>query len=753
MRWWLALLVMLLWLPSAWAAPRIVDIKVEGLTTIEASQVKAAMVSKVGGAFIPEKVSEDVKAVYKLGYFGDVVIDKVTSGGGVVLVVRVTEKPPIYGVKIEGAKKISEKKILEVVTIRPMLPVSEAKIIESKDKIRELYAEEGYSRASIHTELVDTAQGQILIFKISENENVKIRAIHFEGNKVFKDRKLKGMLATKKKSILSFLTGSGKLKDELLERDVAFVTYHYLNKGYMRVQVSPPDIEYSEKKKGLVLTFHIQEGDPYKVSEVGVAGDILTSKEEMLRYLKVKPGQFYSQQKIETDMSRFQELYGNQGYAFADIKPLTRVNDEDKTASIEYTISRGNKVFVEQITISGNDVTRDKVIRRELKIKENSLYNESLVRLSKRKLQQLGYFENVEFSTPRGSSDNQLNLNVSVKERPTGTFSVGAGFSSIENFILTASVSKQNFLGLGISGFLSAELSSRRQQFMLNYSNPYFLDSDFMLSINAFKMLSEFDEFRRDSLGGEISFGRRVFDFTSFSLGYRIEDVSLKNFSLTVPELFKRNKDGLTSSGVFTVNHDTRDNALSPTKGDYESFSLEYAGNGLGGDNDFVRLIGNARYYLPLPLKTVLKANVRVGWIKSLNDDPIPLFERFFTGGINSLRGYELRAIGPRVQIPGSATGADEEFVYGGNKLFVFNLEYEFPIYPSAGFRGVVFFDAGNAYSEHEDLNPIKVRTNVGVGFRWVSPFGPLRFEWGFPLNRRPGEDRSVFNFTIGSSF
>ncbi|MDX1386559.1 MAG: BamA/TamA family outer membrane protein, partial [bacterium] len=366
-------------------------------------------------------------------------------------------------------------------------------------------------------------------------------------------------------------------------------------------------------------------------------------------------------------------------------------------------------------------------------------------------LEQLGFFESIEISTPRGSADDRLVLNLNVREKPTGTFSVGAGFSSAESFLFTASVAKNNFFGYGISGNITAELSGRRQQFSANITDPYFLDSRFIFNGNAFRIATDFNDFTRNAFGGGVSIGRRIFDFTSFSLGYKIADVSVTNFDLIVPEFFRENTDGLSSSVVFTLRRDTRNHPLITTKGSYYSLNLEYSG--LGGTVDFFRVLGNGRWYIPVWKTSTFKINARIGWIKSTDGEPVPLYERFFTGGINSLRGYELRSVGPFITIPDSITGTDRVFVYGGNKLLVLNFEYEFPIYDKAGFRGVVFFDAGNTFAEDESLNPLALRLDFGAGIRWNSPFGPLRFEWGFPINRRPDERKSVFNFTIGSFF
>lgn len=732
-------------------AQTITAVEVEGTRGVDPSIVLNQIYMGKGKTYSRAGVSEDVKRIFKLGFFDDVEVEQVPSGGGVKLIYRVTEKPPIEKVVIEGNKKIKDNKIRDAITVKPNYPPDNNKIAESKRKIQELYQQEGYPDAFVETETRQKGNQRQLVFKINEKDASTVREVRFEGNEVFSDGSLRRTIRTKKKGFLSFLTGSGKFREDALEADVALITYKYLDKGYLRVRVGTPKVEYSEEKEGLILTFYIDEGQQYRVGDISFTGDILTTENELAKQFDTLKGNVYRQSILEKDLSKVQELYGSQGYAFANILPQPQINDSDLTADIVIQIEKGQKVFIERINITGNTITRDKVIRRELKIVENSLYNEKLLRLSKQKLEQLGYFESVEVSTPRGSSDDQLVLNINVKEKPTGTFSVGAGFSSAESFLFTASVAKNNFFGLGISGSITAEVSGRRQQFSANLTDPYFLDSRFILNANAYRIATDFNDFRRNSFGGGVSLGRRLFDFSSFSVGYQIEDVSLSNFDLIVPQFFRDNADGLSSSAVASFTRDTRNNPLITTKGTYHNITLEYAG--LGGDVNFFRVLANGRYYIPVWGTSVFKVNARLGYIKSTNGEPVPLFERFFTGGINSLRGYELRSVGPTVTIPDSITGDDEIFVYGGNKLLVMNFEYEFPIYDRGGFRGVVFFDIGNTFAEDQALNPLKLRADYGAGIRWNSPFGPLRFEWGFPVKRRPDEKRSVFNFTIGSFF
>jgi outer membrane protein insertion porin family len=730
-----------------------VDLEIEGNRSVDSAIILGEIHTNKGKAYNRELVGQDTKRVYRLGFFEEVTVDKVPVPGGVKLIFRVMERPPIAAIVIEGNKKIKKDKILEVITVRAGQVPDNAKIAESKKKITSLYSDEGYSDAMVETEIRTVDNKRELVFRINEKEGRSVKAVDFEGNTVFSDRKLRGMVRTKKKNILSFLTGSGKFREETLEQDEALLTYNYLNKGYMRVRVGKPKIEYSEKKNGIILTYSIDEGQQYRIGDVTLEGEVITTKEEILSRFNTLKGNVYSQKILEEDLTKVHELYGNQGYAFANVFPQPMMNDETLTADIVIKIEKGQKVFIEQINITGNTITRDKVIRREMRVVENSIYNEKLLKLSKQKLEQLGYFESVEVATPRGSQDDRLVLNLNVKEKPTGTFSIGAGYSSAESFLFTASVAKNNFFGLGISGNVSAEISGRRQQFSASLTDPYFLDTRNIFSANAYRISTDFEDFRRQSFGGGVTLGRRLFDFTAISMGYQIEDVQLNEFDLIVPIFFTENASGLSSSLVFSMNRDTRNNPLVTTKGSYLSVDMQYSGNGLGGDVDFFRVMGNARFFFPVWKGSVFRFNARAGWIKSLSGEPVPLFERFFTGGINSLRGYELRSVGPAITIPGSITGADEEFVYGGDKLLVFNVEYEFPIYNQGGFRGVVFFDAGNAFAEDQTFNPINLRADFGAGIRWVSPFGPLRFEWGFPINRQPDEKRSVFNFTIGSFF
>jgi len=738
----------------AFAASTIQLIEVEGNTITPSESVIAMMEIRRGMPYSRDRVHEDVKSLFDSGRFSDVWVDKFPYAGGVKLVVHVTEKPIVSKISFEGNKKIKDKSLKEKIVVEAYTQLSHAALLESMDAIKEAYQKKDYNLVEVSYELrpIDKVDTE-LVFVIKENHKIYINKVSFIGNRVFKDSKLRKIVKSRKKGILSFITGSGKLMDEFLEADMMLLTRLYLKHGYLRVNISAPNVEITKDKKYVYITYRIDEGKQYRVNSVTVAGDILTTPEELISLLSMESDEIYDQELVERDIQALTLKYGNVGYAFASIRPVPEINDDEEIVNLTYYIEKGKRITIERINITGNTITRDKVIRRELKIKEDDVYNEEAVQMSKIKLQQLGFFESVDFSTPRGSRDDTLVLNIEVKEKPTGSFNLGAGFSTVDKFIFNASVSKQNFFGYGWSGQISAELSSRRQLFFLQMTDPYFLDTNWMLSLSGYRMVYRFQDFDRKSIGGGLTIGRRLFDYSSVSVGYTYEDVLVTDFSAIVPQIFRNNASGRTSEINLSIGRDTRDNRIFANKGTYNLVTNEWSGSKLGGTNDYYRVEYNSRIYIPVKWGLIAKFNGRIGYIKSLGRASVPLYERYFLGGVNSLRGYYPLSVGPRLRIPAGPAGPDAEFVYGGNKELMFNVELEIPIYAQGGFKGVVFFDAGNAYAENENFSFSNMLTDYGFGIRWNSPMGPLRFEWGFPINKRPGDDSVVFNFTIGSFF
>jgi outer membrane protein insertion porin family len=735
--------------------PNVREIALEGNIRTSSDSIRPKIKSLVGMPLNMEKVNNDIKSLYKLGQFRDIKVESEDVKGGVKLIYSFVEKPLIAEISFKGNRKLKDDDLRSEVVQRTFDVLSDKSVAESLQKIREAYAKKGYylSEVDYHLERAEGTEDSNLVFDVHENKRVAVRRIMFMGNKVFSDDELRENVRTKQKGLLSFLTSSGKYDEEMLRNDALMLTYYYLNHGYLKVKVAPPKVTISEDKRYIFILFQVHEGDQYRIGDVNISGDILTTEEELAGLLKTKIGDVYSQRTLDGDLNQLTDRYGDEGYAYANIIPRTVPNDETLTADIDINIKKGHQITVERINISGNTVTRDKVIRRELEIFEDDRFSQSRMKASKARLEQLGFFEEVNFATPRGSRDDTMVLDIVVKEKSTGSFNIGAGFSSVESFIFNASVQKDNFFGYGISGNISTELSKKRQLFMLSMTDPYFLDTKWIAGMSVYRSAYSYTDFRRQSTGGEVNLGHRFFRNYTANLGYQIEQVEVSNFSYAVPQRFKQNTSGLTSALSLSFARDTRNNRVLATKGMYNILSNEVSGSKLGGDNDFYRINFRTMFYRPIWKSIIFKQFFKMGYIKSLDDDPVPLYERYFVGGVNSLRGYSPNSVGPTLRIPSSPSGKVEDFVYGGDKILLFVSEIEFPIYDKAGLRAVIFFDAGNTFAEQQNYAINNLKLDYGFGVRWNSPMGPLRFEWGIPINPRPTDDSVVFNFTIGNFF
>lgn len=740
-----------------WAGDTIDRVSFDGLVNVTENTARSRITTVPGTSTSRANIKEDIKLLYKTGLFSDVDVEKVNVAGSVTLIFHVKEKVTIGKLTVTGNKKLKDEDLAEAFKIQEMELLDQAKVSETKSALLKLYEEKGYYLVDIRTsvEPFDSETGQVeLIFTIRESRPIKVKRIRFIGNHEFSDKKLKGRMKTKEKGFLSFISGSGKLQSEKLDNDLQLLRFFYLDNGYLKIKVGEPAISLTRDKQAIYISIPVYEGQAYKVSEVAIAGDILTTEEELLKEMSLKAGDVYKKSLEIEDTQTLKRLYGDQAYAFADVAPNIEADDATLQAKVTYYIQKGRKIKIDKIIIKGNLITRDKVIRRELRLLENTYYSQTGLELSRTRLYQLGFFEEVNFSTPRSTSDDKVNLVVEVTEKNTGTFSIGAGFSTLESFIFTATIQKENFFGLGWSGGVSANISKLRQDFIVSMSDRYFLDSNWYLGLSLQKFKSALNsDFQQDTLGGSLAIGREVFEFFNVRTGYRINDIEITDFSVQVPLFFQQNASGLTSAVFTSLTYDRRDNRINTSKGYYVSGEVEYSTDKLGATNNYARFTYDNRIFFKLPKNFVLKGRGTAGYINSLDTDSVALYDRYFLGGINTLRGFDLNTVGPQILVPLTATGGDNTFTYGGNKMVMFNVELQIPVYTPAGFQAVAFFDTGNAYAENENIDITRMRMNYGFGFRWQSPFGPLRFEWGFPINKKADESSTVFNFTIGQSF
>lgn len=754
--------------PGATEQDRIVEFRTEGNRRVESEAIERVLKNKVGQTFDREKTTEDLRALWGLRYFSDIQLLTQRTPRGIAYVVRVVERPAIREVRLSGNDELSKDDFKDAIDIKAHSILDLDTVRQNEKKIQEKYIEKGYFLAEV-THRIDSvaASNEVdVVFVIREHSKVMVKEINFLGLSKLSAQELKGVMFTKEAGYLSFITSEGTYREEIFQRDINVLQAAYYDRGFVNVKIEKPHVSISADKRYIFITIKVEEGEAYSIGKLDFSGDLLVSKEKLDLLMTSRPRDLFNRSRLSKDILAITDVYLDQGYANANIVPVTQVHAEDRTIDLTFDIQKGKQVYIERIDIVGNSKTRDKVIRRELRVYEGELFSGTGERRSKERVTALGFFETVEVQHKPGSDDSKVVIQVEVKEKATGTFQVGLGFSNVENFIFTAQIAQNNLLGWGQTASLSAQISSLRSFFQFSYFDPYFFDSNYLFSTDIFRIQADYGGFLRDSTGGDLNLGYRFLEDGTVNVTYTREYVKVepsRSFN-TIPLANRLRSSGTTSSVRLSLQWDRRDNRLFPSKGHLLFGSAELAPGFLGSTFLFARYNAYGRYYKPLFWGLVFKVNATFGYIQSLDSNaPVPISELFYIGGINSVRGYPLRTISPSILVPrnGSPDSLVDPFPVGGNKQALFNFELEFPILEKVGIKGVLFYDAGNSFATNanffEDKQhqlPLGLFHSVGFGLRWFSPIGPLRFEWGFPLNRRIEIDQPVlFEFTIGNFF
>jgi outer membrane protein insertion porin family len=728
--------------------PKVAQIKVEGNRRIGADSVLLKVKTRAGDEYSPSRLQADVREIEKMGYFEDVQVNVQDIKEGKAVTFLVKEKPTIREVLITGNDKIDSDKIREVITIQPQSILNYQALKDAVEKIKKLYQEKGFYGAQVSYELKELeAEQKGVVFKIQEGNKFWVRTIRFEGNEHFSDKELKKVMKTQEKDWLHWITDSGVLDQETLRQDVERLADFYLNRGYIRNKVGTPRIDTDADS--IHITIPIEEGPVYTVRAIRLEGDLLEGEDVMKGSLGLKEGSPFSREKLRTDMEKLTERYADLGYAYAEVKPLTSIQDGDRTVDVTFKIQQKQKVHIGRIRILGNTRTRDKVIRRELMLAEGDTFSSTALKKSNERLRALKYFEEVNITSSPGARPDVVDLNVEVKEQQTGSFSLGAGYSSVDKLIGVAEIQQSNLFGRGYKVRLRAELGTKRQFYTFTFIDPWFLDTRTSMKTDLYNMDKVYLSFTRSAIGGDVMFTHpldRFLDKLTGFWGYRAEDVKVTDVDKDAALIFKSQKGRhLTSEVLFGLTYDTRDQTLYPSKGNLSSFATEFAG--VGGDNQFVKHIVSSAQYFPLPWDTVFMARGQFGYAYGWGNKELPVYERFFLGGIDSIRGFKPGAVGPRDPATGDIVGGDTEIF--------FNFEYIFPILKKLELRGVIFYDTGNAFLSGESglVDVGSFRHTAGAGIRWYSPFGPLRVELGYNLRPEADEKRIEWAFGMGGSF
>ena len=735
------------------AGPSIKDIVVEGNSRVDAETILLQVSSQKGKKLNKQTVSTDIIEIYRMGHFEDVKAILRKDGGRSVLVFVLREKPGIRNIYINGYDELGEDTVKEKLNIGARKYLDRSKINAGIKELETYYRSLGYYETEIEFDVEEISSNQVdLTFDITEGEKKVLDSIVFEGNKQLDDDDLEDVISTSTYSwYSSWLTGSGVVKDEQLEHDVRAITHHYLTNGFADVRLGQPVVEPTED--GLKLTFKIEEGEKFAFGDILVDGDLLEESEEVtLDGISAVKGETFNVDILRKDSFFVSEKFTDIGYAFANVDPVTNINRSDKQVQVTFAINKGELITINRVNITGNAKTRDNVIRRSLKVHERELYSSSKIKRSEKLLRRLGYFDEVTITPESANKENEVDLTVGVREGSTGSFSAGAGFSSGDGLLMNTRVSENNLFGYGYNVTVNIDLGDRNENVVLSFDDPRWNDTNWSFGFDILKVEREFDDFDREQKGISttvgyplVFLGPKYLDDVRFSLKYEFLDIDISNVEADAPDLIK-NEEGTSSASGITprIVRNTIDNPLNPTSGSRQLFSIETTG--LGGSEEYILGRFNNTFYYPLfdtqigPI--VFSQRMRLGYGETFDGDDFPLFRRFFPGGINSVRGFDNRELGPKDE------DGDE---FGGSKEIIGNFEFIFPLFSNLGLKMVTFYDMGNAFDDDQSIDFGDLRHAAGWGIRWNSPLGPIRIEIGYPLDKEEGEDSSVTHFSFGA--
>ncbi|HJR77597.1 MAG TPA: outer membrane protein assembly factor BamA [Nitrospiraceae bacterium] len=740
------------------AAPRVKAVEIRGNKHIELDAIQGRMTLKAGDPYTADALRSQIRTLYDTGFFEDVRVETEPAADGIGVIFVVREKPFITDIVFDGNENLSDDKLKEKITIKNQSFLDQQQAKESADKIRLAYQEDGYYNCQV-IPVVQTIEEdrKRLTFFIKEGEKARIKTVTYEGMRALTKDEVFKVTATREwipwyglitqLKLPSIVSDAGILKREEVVNDIERVRELYLNKGYMNVQISQPEIELSEDKKWFMVHYSVVEGEPFTVAEVGFRGNTVFEDSELREGLSIRAGEIFQRAKIRSEITRITDLYGARGYAFADVVPNVNSDNNKKTATIIFNIKEGEMMRIRQIHINGNDKTRDNVIRRELRVDEQDVIDTTALKRSFQRLNNLNFFETVEILPQQVESD-KVDLNVKVKEKPTGQFSIGGGFSTLDRLVAIADITEGNLGGRGWLGRIRGQLGQRRTLGLITFRNPYVNDSYNSLQLDVYRTMTNYITYFESKSGASVAWSRWLSEYVNASVSFFGEQLNYRDPQPGIcPDQIPLvcNQLGTQSSTGFrtSVFRDTRDYYLDPRTGWRFMVGVDYGTPALGGTNHFYKYYVDVIKYTPLLYDTRFSVRARYGVAEGLGESPIPLTERFFVGGINTMRGFVFGRAGP-VTPSGSLLGAASQLII--NNDFIFTISSE------AKLNGVIFFDYGKGFDDNESVN-FNLRPTAGIEGRWISPFGPLRAAYGINLDPNPNERKGVFEFTIGSLF
>jgi outer membrane protein insertion porin family len=739
------------------------DIRVEGIQRTEAGTVFSYLPVRVGETFDDEKSIAAIKALYATGFFKDVRLEEENG----VLVVLVEERPAIYSVDFTGTKEFEKDtlvKALKEIGVGETKIFDKASVDRAEQELKRQYLSHGLYGVKITTTVTPIERNRVTVmFNVDEGEIARIKGINIVGNKAFSDKDLREQMALSTSGWFTWYSKADQYSKTKLSGDIEALKSFYLNQGYLEVNIESTQVSITPDKKDIYLTINITEGEKYTVSGVKLEGEMFGREAELKTLLLLRPGQTYSGELLTASNKRIADRLGTFGYAFANVNANPEIDREKRQVAFTFFIDPGKRAYVRHMTISGNTTTRDEVIRREFRQFESSWYDGNKIKASRDRVDRLGYFKEVTVDTPetQGTSD-QVDVNITVVEKPTGNFMIGGAFSQAEKFTFTAAIQQANFAGSGNTVGLELNTSRYSRTVAFSQTNPYFTEDGVSRSFELYTRTTRppalnIGSFTVKQNGGRISFGVPFseVDTVFFGIGAERTMIETDESSPTRYKDYVREFSGIPSGvGTATTNalpltvawgRDSRDSAITPTVGRYQRANLEID---FFGNSKYLRAIYEQQWYRPLTKYVTLALKGEIDYGKGIRGTTYPVFKNFYGGGIGSVRGYLSSSLGVVDPFNGDALGGARRLIGNGE------LQMPFPGGgPDRSLRWFGFLDGGQVYQEGQKMRASELRFSTGLGVSWISPVGPLKLSYAKPLNAKPGDRLERFQFQMGTGF
>jgi outer membrane protein insertion porin family len=720
------------------------EIAVQGNRRVQEAVILGRVGAKIGSPFVANRTAEDIRAIFALGFFDDVQVKVEDFEGGVKLTFMVVERPFVRDIVFAGNKKEDSATLQEKIDLKLGSVYNPVEVNKGADKLKEYYETEGYFEVGITPEIEKLADGDVPVtYRIAEGRRISIDQIVIEGAQGLTPKQVKGAMDTQERE---YVVLRGTVQRQRLDEDVDRIIQLYNDHGYVQARVESSEIQVDREKARATIRIVVVEGPQFKVGGVDVMGNAVLPVEEIRKRIELKTGEVFSRSKLRDSVKGITDLYSAVGRASADVNPNTLQDTPGRLVNVVFEINEGPETYVERINISGNTRSEEKILRREIPMAEGDLFTSQKLARAKQKLTNLNYFDKVEAKTAPGSAKDKIIVNIDVTEKPTGLFSIGGGYSSQDGVLGTLDLSQRNFLGKGWEVFLRLRGGSNLQTGTIGFTEPWLFDQPLAAGFDIFNTRRILPDYTVNSLGGDIRLGHPLGEYSRWNAIYRVSQDRITNVNpLGSPELISQEGTHLTSLIGLSLSRDTRDSVYDPTRGTTVSLGVDFAGIGFG--EKFARSVFSSTYFQPLPwLDHVLSFRLMAGYSFGWSKDPVPLFERFYLGGSNSLRQFKSLQVSPKDE-----TGTR----IGGNSELLGTVEYVIPLF--FGIKAAVFYDVGQVWGPDLSLGTkidlSDLRHGMGAGLRWNSPFGPIRVDYGIKLDQRKGESFGNFNFSAGSSF